>query len=231
MKKTSERGSIMLLVIIFGGIFFTMLVALSSFVLVGNRAQEVAHARAEAFGIAEAGLEYYRWFLSHFPGNITNGTGQNGPFVITYNDPEGGTAGTYTLSIVGNSACGAVQSIEVTSKGIPNDDPSVSSTLSARYSAPSVAAYSYIVGSSVWAGTDRIINGPYHSNGGVRMDGTANAPVTSSLLTWNCTSNFGCSPSQSSAPGVVGAGGKSKSLDIPNPSSRLRRHRGKLLNS
>ena len=217
MKKTSERGSIMLLVIIFGGIFFTMLVALSSFVLVGNRAQEVAHARAEAFGIAEAGLEYYRWFLSHFPGNITNGTGQNGPFVVPYNDPEGGTVGTYTLSIVGNSACGAVQSIEVTSKGIPNDDPSVSSTLSARYSAPSVAAYSYIVGSSVWAGADRVINGPYHSNGGVRMDGTANAPVSSSLSTWNCTSNFGCSPTQPSAPGVVGSGGNQNLWTYPTP--------------
>src|SRR3989338_4732718 len=112
MKKPYERGSIMLLVIIFGGIFFTMLTALSGFVIVGNRAQDISRARAEAFGIAEAGLEYYRWFLSHFPGNTTNGTGQNGPFVIIYNDPEGGTAGTYTLTVSGNNSCGAVQSIE-----------------------------------------------------------------------------------------------------------------------
>ncbi len=207
----------MLLVLVFGGIFFTLLVSLSGFVIVGNRAQDIARARAEAFGIAEAGLEYYRWFLSHFPGNTTNGTGQNGPYVISYSDPEGGTVGTHTLSITGNSACGVVQSIDVTSKGISSSTPTVSSTLLARYAAPSVAAYSYIVGSSVWAGGDRIINGPYHSNGGVRMDGTANAPVSSSLSTWNCTSNFGCSPAQSSATGVVGTGGNQNLWKYPTP--------------
>jgi len=215
--RARAGGSIMLLVIVFGGIFFTLLIALSGFVLAGNRAQDFTRARSEAFCTAEAGLEYYRWFLSHFPGNTTNGTGQGGPYVIPYNDPESGTVGTYTLSIVGNSACGVVQSIDVTSKGVPNDVPDVSSTLLARYAAPSVAAYSYIVGSSVWAGADRIINGPYHSNGGVRMDGTANAQVSSSLSTWNCTGDFGCSPAQSSASGVVGTGGNQNLWVYPTP--------------
>lgn len=209
----------MLLVIVFGGIFFTILTALSGFVIVGNRAQDVARARAEAFGIAEAGLDYYRWFLSHFPGNTTNGTGQSGPYVTSYSDPEGGVAGSYTLSITGNSSCGVVQSIDVTSKGTPGSYPSVSSTLVARYAAPSVAAYSYIVGSSVLAGADRIINGPYHSNGGVRMEGTTNATVSSSLSTWNCTTSFGCSPAQPSAPGVVGPPGSNQTLwTFPAPS-------------
>lgn len=207
----------MLLVIIFGGIFFTLLTALSSFVIVGNRAQDAARARAEAFNIAEAGIDYYKWFLAHFPGDVTNGTGQSGPYVVSYSDPEGGSVGTYTLTISGNNSCGAVQSIDVASKGVPGSDTSISSTLLTRYAMPSVAAYSYIVGSSVWAGADRIINGPYHSNGGVRMDGTANAPVTSSLSTWNCTSNFGCSPSQPSAPGVVGNGGNQNLWTYPTP--------------
>jgi hypothetical protein len=217
LPRAKSRGSIMLLVIVFGGIFFTMLVALSSFVLVGNRAQEVAHSRAEAFGIAEAGLDYYRWFLSHFPGDTKNGTGHEGPFQISYSDPEGGIVGTYTLSIAGNSACGTIQSISVTSKGVPSNAPNISATLVARYAQPSVAEYSYIIGSSVWAGADRVINGPYHSNGGIRMDGTANAPVSSSLSTWNCTSNFGCSPSQSSAPGVVGTGSNQNLWAYPTP--------------
>ncbi|MEK7126405.1 MAG: hypothetical protein AAB835_02875, partial [Patescibacteria group bacterium] len=66
--KIKNKGSIMLLVIVFGGIFLAMLTAFSSFVLVENRAQDISRSRAEAFGIAEAGLDYYRWFLSHFPG-------------------------------------------------------------------------------------------------------------------------------------------------------------------
>lgn len=207
----------MLLVIIFGGIFFTMLIGLSGFVLAQNRAQDVTRHRAEAFNIAEAGLNYYLWFLSHFPGNTTNGTGLPGPYVSNYTDPESGTSGTYSLSVVGHSNCGIVQSIDVTSVGTPSSAPNISQTLYAHYAKPSVAAYSYIVGSSVWAGSDRVINGPYHSNGGIRMDGTANADVTSSLSTWNCTGSFGCTPSQSAAPGVVGTGPNQNLWSYPTP--------------
>ncbi len=207
----------MLLVIIFGAIFFTMLAALSGFVLVENRAETNTRAKAEGLAVAEAGLNYYRWFLSHSPGNTQNGTGHAGPYVTTYQDPEYGTAGTYTLSVASNTSCNIVQSMNVTSVGVPNDAPGVSTTLVARFAPPSVASYSYIVGESVWAGSDRIINGPYHSNGGVRMDGTANAPVTSSLSTWNCTSSFGCSPTQGSAPGVLGNGNNQNLWSYPTP--------------
>ena len=195
MKKYLQRGSVTLLVIVFGAIFFMVLVALSSFVLVQNHAQENIRERTEAFNIAEAGLEQYRWFLSHFPGNTQDGTG-SGPYVTTYTDPEGGTAGTYTLSIVGNTACGVVQSIDVTSVGRPVDAPSVSSTIWARYAEPSVAQYSMILNASTWFdGT--VFNGPLHSNGGLRMDDTTNnAPVTSSLSSWSCDPTFGCSSTQ-----------------------------------
>ncbi|HUX80891.1 MAG TPA: hypothetical protein VMV38_01045 [Candidatus Paceibacterota bacterium] len=216
MKKIRTQGSIMLLVIIFGGIFFTMLIALSGYVLAQNHAQDITAQRSEAFGIAEAGLEYYRWFLSHFPGNTTSGTGHSGPYVTTYNDPEGGALGTYTLSIVGNSACGDIQSIDVTSVGTPSNAPTVSSTLTARYAAPSVAHYSLIVNASTWfSGTT--FRGPTHSNGGLRMDSTSNnAPVTSSLSSWSCNYSYGCSPSQT-VPGVFGSGANQNLWNYPVP--------------
>lgn len=206
----------MLLVLVFGAIFFTLFVALSGFVMTQENLQEITRQRAEAFAVAEAGLDYYRWFLSHFPGNTTNGTGHAGPYTMTYADPEYGTAGTYTLSISSNSSCNSVQSMDVTSTGVPSDSPNTSVSLQAHFAPSSVAAYSYIVGSSVWAGSDRIINGPYHSNGGIRMDGTANAPVTSSLSTWNCDANFGCSPSQVK-PGVFGSGTNPNLWSYPTP--------------
>ena len=56
-----------------------LLMALSGFVLAQNRAQDVTRQRSKAVTVAEAGLEYYRWFLSHFPGDTTNGTGHAGP--------------------------------------------------------------------------------------------------------------------------------------------------------
>ena len=218
MKLTTRpnRGFLTLLAIVFGAIFLTVLGALASSVLTQNRAEIENMAKSQGFTIAEAGLEYYQWHLAHFPTDLENGTGKAGPYTITYNDPETGQpAGTYQLSIVGNMACNHISSIDITSKGTPTGGGGFA-TIVARYAEPSVALYSYILNSSVWAGSDRVINGPYHSNGGIRMDGTANAPVTSSLSSWTCTSSFGCS-SNTTEPGVFGAGPNQSLWSYPSP--------------
>ena len=212
----TPRGSITLLVLIFSGIFFAVLASLSGYVLSQNRVNDATRVRAEAFSIAEGGLEYYRWHLAHFPTDLTNGTGHAGPYDVTVPDPSGGTAGTAALTITANTACGQTTSIDIASKGTAADDASQPVTLDARYARPSVASYSYIVNDSVWAGSDRVINGPYHSNGGVRMDGTGNAQVTSSLSSWTCTSSFGCSP-DTTEPGVFGSGPNQDLWSYPTP--------------
>ncbi len=205
----------MLLVLVFGAVFFAVIVGLSGFVLEQNRAQEFVRAQSEAFNIAEAGLEYYRWLLSHYPGDTQDHTGHNGPFIVPYVNGEGQNAGTYTLSVVGNEACNAVQSIDVTSKGVPADAPNVSATLWARYAQPSVARYNMILNSSVWFGGGPIY-GPVHSNGGIRMDGNPNAPVTSSVTTWTCDPSYGCQGNQTE-PGVFGSGTNQDLWSYPTP--------------
>ncbi|KND46928.1 MAG: hypothetical protein AB199_00670 [Parcubacteria bacterium C7867-004] len=210
------RGYLIITALVFGSIFVTVLGALASSVLIENRAQSQASSGTRGLAIAEAGLEYYRWFLAHYPTDVQNGTGAAGPYVMPYNDPEGGQTGTISLSIVGNSSCGQLTSIDITSTGTPIESPSAARTLKARYARPTVALFSYVLNSSVWAGPDRIINGPYHSNGGIRMDGTANAPVTSSLATWLCTSSFGCATNQTK-DGVWGAGPNSDLWTYPVP--------------
>ncbi len=216
MKRTPVRGYLMLLAIVFGAVFFTVLGALTGFVITENKVQTNATSLTRATAIAEAGLEYYRWFLAHYPSDLQNGTGVPGPYSIPYADPEGGQTGTISLSVAGNSACGSITSIDITSEGTPSEAPNVSRTLTARYARPSVARFSYVLNDSVWAGADRVINGPYHSNGGVRMDGTSNSTVTSSLASWLCTSSFGCSPNQTRA-GVWGAGPNQSLWEYPVP--------------
>ena len=194
-----------MLVLVFMGIFGLMMSTVVSYVLTQAKVGRAKSAQEQAFHIAEAGLEYYRWFLEHNPGDLTNGTGESGPFEYDVEDPEGGTLGTALLSIEGNNACGVLQSIDITSEGTSDADSRFSRTLSARYARPSVAEYAFIINSNVWAGSDRVISGPYHSNGGIRMDGTSNSTVTSSVEDWLCTSSFGCDPSETQ-PGVFGAG-------------------------
>ena len=205
----------MLLALVFGSIFLTVLFALSSFVLTENRVQSYQTDQSKGLAIAEAGIEYYKWHLAHFPTDLQNGTGAAGPYTIPYYDPEGGQTGTITLAVTGNTACGAVTSVDLQSTGKPASS-TATATVYARYARPAVSQYAFIVNDSVWAGIDRTINGPYHSNGGVRMDGTANSGVTSSLSTWSCTPAYGCTAT-TTKPGVFGAGPNQNLWSYPAP--------------
>ena len=211
-----QRGFLMLLALIFGAIFLGLLASLSGFILSENRDENVSISNSKAFALAEAGVEYYRWHLAEFPNDLQDGTGHAGPYTMTYDDPEGGSVGTITLTISGNAECGQLTSVNIQSSGAPSDGTGGTATIQALWAKPSVALYSYILNSSVWAGADRIINGPYHSNGGIRMDGTVNAPVTSSLASWTCTTTFGCG-TNTTENGVFGAGTNTNLWSYPTP--------------
>ncbi len=189
-----KRGYLIVLALVFGAIFLTIIGAFLSYVITQHTEQKHQYAKERAISVAEAGLNYYKWFLAHNPDDTTNGTGLPGPYVGVYEDPEGGPMGEYSLDIASSSACGDVYAIDITSTGTTYDSPGVGRRVYARYARPTVAEYAYIINSSVWAGEDRTIVGPYHSNGGIRMDGTNNSTVTSGQETWSCTSTFGCSP-------------------------------------
>lgn len=201
-----SRGVTVMLVVAFMGIFLLILGTVTSYVFQAARYGRALYAREQALQSAEAGLEYYRWFLAHNPNNLTNGTGQPGPYSYTVSDPEGTVAGTASISVAGNTSCGQIQSIDIGSVGRSAADPAYARTIAARYMRKSVAAYSYLLNANVWAGADRTIVGPYFNNAGIRMDGANNSDVLSPLSSWTCTSSYGCSPTQNNAPGVVGSG-------------------------
>jgi hypothetical protein len=190
-----RSGYLLVMVMVFGSIFF--LITSSFFGYVVSQS-DVINQKVElqrSIDIAEAGLNYYKWYLAHYPGDTTDGTGTAGPYVHTYYDPEGAAIGEFSLEVASSTYCGDISSIEVSSTGHTYSDPTVARTITARYARPNVAEYAYIINSSVWAGSDRIIVGPYHTNGGVRMDGTNFSTVSSQQTSWTCDGGFGCSPS------------------------------------
>ncbi|HET8581375.1 MAG TPA: pilus assembly PilX N-terminal domain-containing protein [Candidatus Paceibacterota bacterium] len=215
-RRTQRSGITVILVLVFMGIFMLLLSGIAGYVFVESKVTRATYVREEAFQIAESGLEYYRWFLAHDPGDLTDGTGGAGPYVHDAKDADGGTIGNYALTISGNLSCGVLQSVDIVSKGTSADDPTFTRTVEARYAKPSVAEYAYIINDSVWAGDDRRITGPYHANGGIRMDGTNNSTVESSVASWTCTSAFGCD-SSTEEPGVFGTGSGSKYWQYPVP--------------
>lgn len=215
MRHTPHtRGVTIMLVLAFMGVFGIIIVTVSSYAMQQGKYGRALFAREQALHIAEAGLEYYRWFLAHYPNDLTDGTGQPGPYVHAVVEPEGGQIGSYSLVVASSTQCGVSQWIDITSTGRSDANQTFSRTLSARYMKPSVAEYNSILNANVWVGADRSVFGPYHTNGGVRMDGTNNAEVTSSVSSWTCDGSFGCSPTQSK-PGVWGAGSGSALWSYP----------------
>lgn len=198
-QQQKSGGYLLVLILVFGAIFLSMLSAFIAYIVTQHRAQVMTFNKEEALNIAEAGLNYYKWFLAHNPNDITNGTNVPGPYVGVYKDPEGSAVGEYSLQIASSSSCGSMYAIDITSTGHAYDAPTAGRRVFARYARPTVAEYAYIINSSVWAGSDRTIIGPYHSNGGIRMDATNNSTVSSGQETWSCTAAFGCSPTTTKA--------------------------------
>ena len=214
--RYSKKGFLLVLVLVFGSIFFMMASAFIGYVITQSHLTQAKYNKERALDIAEAGLDYYKWFLVHNPNDTTNGTGATGPYVHTYNDPEGSAIGEFSLDIASSTACGEVYAIDITSTGYTYDDPDVERVVYGRYARPTVAEFAYIINSNVWAGADRVIVGPYHSNGGIRMDGTNNSTVTSGQETWSCTSSYGCSPTNNNANGVLGNGPNDELWSFPS---------------
>lgn len=196
-KKPPQKlksGQLLVVVLIFGAVFLTILGAVIGYIVTQNQLVNQRVQLQKASDIAEAGLNYYKWFLAHNPNDITDGTGLPGPYNHTFYDPEGGAIGEFSLEISDSIYCGSTASIDVSSTGYTFQDSDVKQTITARYSRPTVAEYSFIINEQVWAGADREIIGPYHSNQGIRMDGTNRSIVTSGEGDWLCTSTYGCSP-------------------------------------
>lgn len=209
-----ERGVTTFLVLGFMGIMMLVLATLTGYVSQQSKYGRALLAREQALHVAEAGLEYYRWFLAHHPGDLTNGTGLSGPYTYVVANPEGGDVGEAALSVVGNTQCGVLQHIDIESRGTSYADERFPRTVSVRHMRPSVAEYAWILNTNVHYGDSYVGTGPHFSNGGIRMDGTSNSMVTSALSSFTCDSSMGCSPS-ATQPGVFGEGANTALWQFP----------------
>lgn len=210
----NKKGTITLLVLVFSGIMILLFGGMVGFIFVQHHAQVKKIDKEKSLQIAEAGLDYYKWFLSHYPGDLQDGTGLPGPYEHEYYDPEGGAIGKFSLEVTGLSQCGSISAINIISTGWTYDSPNIKKTLLARYARPSLAKYVFVSDTNVWWGVGETLNGLSHNNGGIHMDGEHNSLVTSAKTTWNCTSSFGCSGIQVK-PGIFGNGGNPELWQFP----------------
>jgi len=187
-----SKGIIITLVLVFGFVFLILVSGLLGFILLQHRLSLQKLAWNEALHTAEAGLNYARWHLLH------NDTDFNFSGTKSYSD-----IGQYQLEITPPSGCSSAAIIQST--GWTSKFPDLKRTVRIKYTKPSLAKYGFLTNSNVWFGPDEALKGPFHSNGGIRMDGTQNSLSTSAQATYICGPEHGCSPSQEK-PGIWGTG-------------------------
>lgn len=199
--RKNKDGVITTYVLVFGAVFLLLISGLLGFILLQLRQASQKIAWNQALHIAEAGIDHYRWHLRHFPNDLQDGNSwccQNppcstcGPYEHSFADPLSKVEGKFSLEIQGKIQCGKITGVTITSIGSTSQFPAIERKVKVKYVRSSVADYAYLLNDNVWAGSDREIKGPYHSNGGIRMDGENKALVTSAKQDWICTSSFGC---------------------------------------
>lgn len=154
-------------------------------------------ASQKSFNIAEAGVNYYLWHLSHNQGDYKDGkttpatpdaTLGYGPYAHTYIDDATTNQGTFTLWIKPQGNGSSVVTIRSIGQA---KGTNITRTVDAQIGAPSFASYGVLSDTALWFGNTEKASGPVHSNQGIRMDGASNADVTSANATYTPPGSLG----------------------------------------
>lgn len=214
LKSLNNQGNILMFVMIFGAISFSMVVVgVAGYAISENSASNYKHNREMAFQIAEAGINYYRWHLAHNKTDYQDGTNSSGPYLHVYENKDGNPIGHFSLTITPPPNGSTV--VIVQSTGWLDSQPNSKRTLKARVGFPALTDYAFLTNGDVWIGNDESISGKFHANGGIRFDGVGNAPITSAVPTYICKAYHGCG--NQSKPGIWGQGGPQTYWSFPVP--------------
>jgi len=180
IKKS--KGIILINVLVFAMITVVILTAFVSWAGILLKSSRQLKSREQAFAIAEAGVDYYRWHLAHAPTDYKDGNPSapnNGPFTHDFVDKDGNVIGQYNITITPPKSGSTV--VKVKSTGVLASDPSASRTIESTLAIPSFAKYAVVANNYMRFGQGTEVFGPIHSNAGIRFDGLAHNLVTSAV--------------------------------------------------
>ncbi len=183
MHRSPQKGIMLVQVLIFGAIAALIIGAIVTWA--GNSLRDARYTaqREQAFYIAEAGIEYYRWHLAHAQQDFQDGTGAPGPYVHNYYDTSGVLLGTYSLTITPPLPGSTIVTIKSAGRIVSN--PNVVRTIEARLAIPSLAKYAFVANTDIRFGAGTEVFGALHSNNGIRFDGIAHNVVTSAVASYD----------------------------------------------
>ncbi len=177
MKKKSS-GYLLIQVLVFGTAGVIIIGGLIGWAGTSLRLSRHLASREQAFQIAEAGIEYYRWHLAHAPTDFHDGqVTSTGPYVHSYQDKDGNVLGQFSLTIIAPGIGSTL--VTIISEGKVFDGSNTTRKIESRMAIPSLAKFAVVANAKMRFGVGTEIFGPIHSNDGIRFDGIAHNLVTS----------------------------------------------------
>lgn len=186
-----KKGSAIAYALVVMFIASTILVSMLGYIASQIRFSFNRAEKEKAFQVAEAGIQYYRWYLAHKTAGKTaqqiadfweNGS-PLGVGVGNEHEADYAGIGKYIITATAPSAGSTV--VDVTSVGSTYKEPDIQRTIRVRFRRPSWSEYMFLSNGPLHFNTDSVVFGKIHSNGGVRFDGTAYNTVSSLLASYN----------------------------------------------
>lgn len=188
LQRLHRAGSGMVYFIIVIGIIGTILMGLTTVVVSQVKYSLHTATRAQALHVAEAGVNFYRWYLTHQTDGKTaaqimdfwangNPYGIGTPYEADY-DGRGMYNIVVTPPETGSTA------VTLTVVGWMYGSADVTRTIRVRLRRPSWSEYAMVVNTDVRLGSGTETFGPVHANGGVRFNGVAHNTVSSTQTTY-----------------------------------------------
>ncbi|EKD66889.1 MAG: hypothetical protein ACD_48C00689G0002 [uncultured bacterium] len=209
-----NKGSILIQAIVFTAIFLIIVAGLLQYVTILNKSATNEQNREKAFEIAESGIDYYQWVLTHdkedycdghTPCDKSPGT-ERGPYEHEFKDPMGSVIGHYQIWITEPEIGGVV--VTVKSEGYLDSNPSYKRKVQAKLGIPTIADYMFLCNSNMSFSSTSEVFGKVHSNGGINFNGINHSAVASARETYEYT------PGRTE-PGVWGNGGPQELWEFP----------------
>jgi hypothetical protein len=184
-RRDLQKGTALITLLIVTSIALITTVAFVNWGTVLFRSSRHLEQFEKAYHAAEAGIEYYRWHLAHSPNDYRDGTNstENGPFTHDFLNVDGDKIGEFDLYI--EEPTTDQPFIRIRSVGRNLETPPTEREIVVDIAYPSLINYAIASNSNIRVGAGTEVFGPFHSNGGIYMDGTAYNLVSSSLETYD----------------------------------------------
>ena len=179
-----HKGLILVNVLVFGVIAIVITTALVQWGALLLKDSVQVNNREQAFQIAEAGIEYYRWHLAHAQSDYYDGnasTTSPGPYVHSFTDKDGNVIGAFSLTITPPPVGTTVVIIQ--SAGTVVADPNIVRKIQVSLAIPSLAKYAVVANDYMNFGSGTSVFGPIQSNYGIHFDGVAHNVISSAVST------------------------------------------------